>query len=154
MKKIIILSLVAFILHLIWENAQAPLFQGYASFTQHFPLCFIGAMGDTAITLLIYFIVALLKDDFNWIGALNKKDIAVLAVIGFFIAVGIERNALFFGKWEYASSMPLIPYFEVGLLPILQMSLLLPFSVFVARKLFFVRKNTPSMPKTIHSGKV
>lgn len=133
-KQIIFLSLIVFILHVIWENAQAPLFQGYASFSQHFSACFIGTVGDVAITLFVYVIVALLKNDFNWIASLDKKDVAVLAVIGFLVAVGIEWRALLFGRWAYNDAMPLIPYLEVGLLPIIQMTLLLPLSVFITGK--------------------
>lgn len=133
-KQIIFLSLIAFILHIIWENAQAPLFQGYASFSQHFLACLFGTVGDIAITLFVYVIVALLKNDFNWIASQNKKDIAVLAVIGFFVAVGIEWRALLSDRWAYNDAMPLIPYLKVGLLPIIQMTLLLPFSVFITGK--------------------
>ena len=133
-KQIIYLSLTAFILHVIWENAQAPLFQGYASFSQHFSACLVGTVGDVAITLFVYVLVALLKNDFNWIASLNKKDIAGLAVVGLFIAVGIEWRALLFGRWAYTDAMPLLPYLKVGLSPIIQMTLLLPLSVFITGK--------------------
>lgn len=134
-KQIIFLALVAFILHIILENAQAPLFQGYSSFARHIPTCFVGTLGDVAVTLFVYFIVALLKNNFSWIATLNKKDIVVLAVIGFFIAVGIEWRALLFDRWAYNDAMPIIPYLKVGLMPILQMIFLLPFSMYVTKKL-------------------
>ncbi|MDP2789036.1 MAG: hypothetical protein Q8O46_03230 [bacterium] len=134
-KQIIILSLIAFFSHVIWENMQAPLFQGYASFVSHFSMCLVGTVGDVVITLFVYVLVALLKNDFNWIATLNKKDIVVLAVIGFFIAVGIEWRALLFGRWAYADAMPIIPYLEVGLTPILQMTLLLPLSMYLTKKI-------------------
>lgn len=130
----IFLSLIAFLLHVIWENAQGPLFQGYTSFAEHFPICFLGTVGDVAITLFVFVIIALLKNDFNWIASLKKKDIAVLAVVGLFIAVGIEWRALLFGRWAYTDAMPIIPYLKVGLLPIVQMTLLLPLSVFITGK--------------------
>jgi hypothetical protein len=134
-KQIIFLSLIAFVLHIVWENAQAPLFQGYASFSQHFPMCLIGTMGDIVITLFVYFIVALLKNDFGWIIALNKKDIIALVIIGFFIAIGIEQRALLFGRWAYVDTMPIIPYLKVGLAPVLQMIFLLPISIYLTKKL-------------------
>src|SRR3989338_9721013 len=134
-KQIIFLSLIAFILHIVWENMQASLFQGYVSFVEHFPMCLVGTAGDVAITLFVYFIVALLKNDFNWILTLNKKQIATLAVIGFFIAVGIEWRALLFGRWAYADVMPIIPYLNVGLVPILQMTFLLPLSMYLTKKI-------------------
>lgn len=139
-KQIIFLSIIAFVLHIIWENAQASLFQGFASFSEHFPMCVVGAVGDVAITLFVYFIVALLKNDFNWIVTLNKKDIISLAVVGFFIAVWIEQRALLFGRWAYADAMPIIPHLKVGLLPILQMILLLPFSMYLTKKSIVVKE--------------
>jgi len=134
-KQIIFLSLIAFVLHIVWENAQAPLFQGYASFAAHFPMCLVGTVGDVVITLFIYFIVALLKNDSSWISTLNKKDFAILAVVGFFIAIGIEWRALLFGRWAYADVMPIIPYLNVGLAPILQMTFLLPLSMYFTKKI-------------------
>ena len=139
-KQIIFLSLIAFILHLIWENAQAPLFQGYASFAAHFPICLVGTVGDVVITLVVYFSIALLKNDINWIFTLNKKDFVILAVIGFFIAVGIEWRALLFGRWAYIEVMPIIPYLEVGFIPIIQMTFLLPFSVYLTKEIIAYKK--------------
>lgn len=134
-KQIIYLSFIAFILHYIWENVQAPLFKGWTSFSQHFSICFLGTVGDIVITLAVYLVVALLKNNFNWIAILNKKDLAMLATVGFFMAVGIEWRALLFGRWAYADAMPIIPYFKVGLTPILQMTFLLPISIYFTKKL-------------------
>lgn len=128
-KQIIYVSLIAFILHVIWENAQAPLFQGYSSFSQHFSVCFIGAVGDVVITLFVLAFIWLLKKD----GPQTIADFLSLAVIGFVIAVAIEQHALLVGKWDYAPAMPLIPWLHVGLTPILQMTLLLPLSFYVAQ---------------------
>jgi hypothetical protein len=139
-KQIIFLSLIAFVLHIVWENMQAPLFQGYASFVAHFPMCAVGTVGDVVITLFVYFIIALLKNDFNWIAALNKKDIVILAVVGFLIAVGIEWRALLFGRWAYIGAMPILPYLKVGLTPVIQMTFLLPLSVYFT-KIIIAHKN-------------
>lgn len=138
-KQILFLSLVALVLHLVWENMQAPLFEGYMSFGQHFFPCFMGAVGDVIITLSVYFIVALLKNDYHWVGILSRKDLIALAVIGFFIAIGIEWRALLFGRWEYAPSMPTLSYFLVGLSPILQMTLLTPLSFYMVQRMVKVK---------------
>jgi hypothetical protein len=135
MKQILILSLVAFVLHIIWENAQAPLFAEYSSFGQHLSICFLGTIGDVIFTLSAYFGIGLLKKDFGWIRRLSKNDIFVIAAIGFFFAVGIEWRALLFDRWNYTDAMPIIPYFRVGLAPILQMTLLLPLSFYLTSKL-------------------
>lgn len=137
-RYILTLIVVAFLLHLLWENAQAPLFAGYSSFGQHLPICFFATIGDVIFTLLIYLGVGLLKNDFEWIARINKRDIFVLATIGFFYAVGIEWRALLFAKWNYAPAMPIIPWIKVGLTPIIQMTILLPLSFYLAK--FFNQK--------------
>jgi hypothetical protein len=46
---------------------------------------------------------------------------------GFLISVVIELNAVYrVGKWGYQETMPLLPPWEVGVLPVLQMLLLPP----------------------------
>lgn len=128
-KYIGILTIVAFLLHVVWENAQAPLYAGYRSFSLHFPMCFIGTIGDVVITLLVLAFLRLLKKN----DLQTAADFMALAMIGFIIAVFIEQNALLIGKWNYALSMPLIPYLQVGLAPILQMTILLPLSFYLAK---------------------
>lgn len=139
-RTISVLTIIAFVLHIIWENTQAPLYLGYKSFSQHFLPCFFGTIGDVIITLFVYGLVSLLKREALWIVNLGTKDIFTLSLISFFVAVWIEQNALFIGKWGYASSMPLIPYFNVSLTPILQMMILLPLSVYLTGK-FVVKTN-------------
>ena len=135
-KYIVILIAVAFLFHIIWENAQATLFAGYSSFGQHFPICFLGTIGDVIFTVAVYLGISLLKNDFGWIARLNKKDILVLAAVGFFFALGIEWRAILFDQWSYTNAMPIIPYLRVGLTPILQMTLLLPLSFYLTKRFY------------------
>ncbi len=134
MKKIVYLIGISFALHLVWENAHAPLYSVYESFAGHFIPCLIATFGDVIITLSVYGLVSLLKRSTSWILNLEVKDIFALSLISFFVAVWIEQHALFIGKWGYASSMPIIPYFNVGLTPILQMMVLLPLSIYLTGK--------------------
>lgn len=128
-KYITTLVIIAFLLHVVWENAQAPLYAGYQSFSQHFSICFVGAIGDVLITILALAFFWLLKKSLPRTGA----DFLALAIIGFVVAVAIEQNALLLGKWHYAPTMPFIPYLRVGLAPILQMTILLPLSFYLAK---------------------
>ncbi len=127
-KYIITLAVAAFLLHVIWENAQAPLYAGYQSFSQHFPMCLFGTLGDVVITLFILVFLWLLKKDIT-----RPADFLGLSIIGFFIAVVIEQHALVTGKWGYTPAMPVISVLKVGLAPILQMTLLLPLSFYLAK---------------------
>lgn len=127
-KYITALTLVAFLLHIVWENAQAPLYSGYQSFSEHFSICLVGTLGDVVITLsVLAFLWLLIKKDMS-----RPADFLGLAIIGFIIAIAIEQNALLAGKWNYVLAMPIIPWLNVGLAPIVQMTLLLPLSFYVA----------------------
>ena len=133
-KQIYILIIISFALHLIWENAHAPLFMGYESFTQHFLYCFIATFGDVAFTLLVYWMIGMLKNDFNWIKSMSKNDYLILAIFGICFALGIEYRALLWERWQYSTLMPITPYFKIGLTPVIQMTLLLPFSFYLTKK--------------------
>lgn len=128
-RYIVTLVIVAFLLHFIWENAQAPLYAGYSSFGQHLPICFIGTIGDAVITLFVLACIWLLKKD----RPQTISDFLALAIIGFIVAVLIEKNALLVGRWNYSSAMPVIPWIKVGLTPIIQMTMLLPLSFYLAK---------------------
>jgi len=122
------LAIITFLLHVIWENAQAPLYAGYESFSQHFSMCFVGTIGDVVITLSILAFLWLIKKDVS-----RPADFLALAIIGFIVAVVIEQHALLTGKWSYALTMPIVPILKVGLAPILQMTVLLPLSFYLAK---------------------
>ncbi|MEK7599179.1 MAG: hypothetical protein AAB474_01860 [Patescibacteria group bacterium] len=124
---------VSFILHIVWENLQAPLYAGFTSFYDHFSACLAGAIGDVFISLAALLFMILVKRALPL--KFNKNDFMVLAGLGLIIAVAIEKNALLAGKWSYSGAMPLIPYLNVGLAPILQMIFLLPLSFYLAQKL-------------------
>lgn len=128
-------------LHLIWENAQAPLFAGYLNFWQHFWICLQAIPGDVVVTLLVYLLVAAWRRNVRWIERLTGVDLAVAGMTGAVIAVGLERQALPVGRWAYATAMPLIPGLQVGVTPVLQMAILLPLTFFLARIILTASKN-------------
>lgn len=127
----ILLSIVgiSFSLNLIWENLQAPLYQGYSNFWQHFLICFVASLGDVLIILFLYFVLAIIRKDIFWIKRIHKNDIVITIILGALVTVGMEKWALATLRWQYASAMPLIPYIEVGLLPVLQM-IVLPLMIY------------------------
>ena len=126
---------LSFILNIIWENLQAPLYAGFTSFYDHFPMCLAGAITDVFISLAALLFMVLIKRTSPL--KFNKSDFIILAALGFIIAVAIEKNALLAGKWSYSGAMPLIPYLNVGFAPILQMVFLLPLTFYLAQKLFW-----------------
>jgi len=134
-KLIALAALLSGVLHLVWENAQAPFYAGYESFGQHFWICLAVIPGDVVITLLIYGLVAAWRRDATWPRQRRWQDAAAVALVGAAVAVALERHAISAGRWSYTAAMPVIPYLGVGLTPVLQMAILLPLSFYLAGKL-------------------
>lgn len=130
MKKnfltLINLVVITFILNLIWENLQMPLYTGYAWHAIWGINCVKASLGDIRIVLVMYISVAVFRNKFDWFRNYSKVDIFLFLVIGLFISIGFEKFALVTNRWQYSDLMPIIPFIYVGLVPVLQM-LILPF---------------------------
>lgn len=120
----------SFLLHLIWENAQMPLFEsGDASLWDMFTMClFATATGDMLFMLMLYLSIAVIHKQLWW---LSRHEVyahpatwIVPLVIGVLLAVSFELWAVHaVHRWQY-SSMPLVPWVHVGVTPVLQMVLI------------------------------
>lgn len=140
MKPILVFFGGSFLLHLLWENAQAPLFQGYDSFVQHFLICLKAtATGDMLFMLVIYCALALVHQDIWWPS--NPKTLrhpatwVIPPVIGVLLAASFELWAIHAARhWTYAEAMPIIPILQIGILPLLQMMIVPPVSLFLASR--------------------
>lgn len=139
-KNILIFFVVSFVFHLTWEMLQAPLFQGFDSLSQHFPICFYAtATGDMIFMVIIYLSLALAHKDFHW---LNKRKSytypatwVLPIIIGGLLAVSFELWAIHtVNRWAYGA-MPIIPYLKVGLTPVLQM-ILIPLGVIYSMRTY------------------
>lgn len=136
MKKIIIYYLaVGFILNLIWEMLQsglyAPHFEGNADFI------FVhlrATIGDVVMLFIIFAILSLFYGRWNWIKERKISPYAIVALLGFVLAAAVEKYALATGRWAYDGSMPMVPIFEAGITPLLQLTIIAPFSLFLAKR--------------------
>ena len=84
------------------------------------------------MTLLAYAVGAGVSRNWRWTWVGSPKVYAALATLGFAMAVIVERVALAFGRWNYNEHMPVIPGLDVGVLPILQLTVLVPLSYAIA----------------------
>jgi hypothetical protein len=116
----------SFLLHLLWENLQAPLYEGFTSFQQHFWICFNAIWGDLLFMLLIYVALAIVHRDPLWIA--DKSTYAhpatwvISSLFGTLLAVSFELWAVYVDhRWQYTTEMPLIPVIRIGITPVLQM---------------------------------
>lgn len=141
-RRILFISVIAFGLHYLWEANHVVLYGGYEHLTT-LPITIYATIGDVAYTLGAFFFIALLKRDVNWLARMTKLDALVVAFIGFAVSLSVEYKALALGRWFYLDAMPVIPGFEVGLSPIVQMTVLLPatflLAKFISRRIGWMR---------------
>jgi hypothetical protein len=126
---------IAVPLNLAWEVAQV---QAYAFPRQGILAdllgCLVPSLGDGLMTLAIYWSGWLVFRRPTWIARPGVAGVALAALVGLLLAVGVEWNALYLtGAWAYAPAMPLVPVLGVGLLPVLQMLVLPPVTFLAVR---------------------
>lgn len=123
---------VAGVLNFAWEWAHMGLYGGCNTETTGiFIMSAWATAGDIMYVVGAVLLASLFKRNISWIKSPHIYDIVGLASIGLGIALYVEYKALVFGTWFYLDAMPIIPWFEVGLSPVAQMTILLPLSVVV-----------------------
>lgn len=130
-------AVFAFLLNLPWELLQVPLYVGMAD-APHWiatKICVFATLGDAVIMLVAYWAAALSAGSRFWFAGNCRTPILVFIGMGLAITLVLERLATGpLERWQYASAMPIVPFVDVGLTPILQW-LLLPLLC-----LWFVRR--------------
>lgn len=134
-RFIFILVVTAFVLHFIWENSHVSLYGGYENLSPYLPITLWATLGDVFYTLLAFLALSLWKRSFEWCGKLGFRDYIAPAIAGFGISLFVEYKALALERWFYLPSMPIIPILNVGLSPVVQMTLLLPLSFYLAGRI-------------------
>jgi hypothetical protein len=127
-KLLLWIFIAGFITNLIWENAQAPL---YESFSQHFVFCVAASIVDAAVVVGLYVMVGLLRRNIFWLLNITIKDIIILLISGIVTSIAFEELALSNGSWNYNENMPLI--FGLGLVPLIQLAVLSIISVYLVQ---------------------
>lgn len=123
------LALVSFALHVTWERLHIGLYTGYEKMEGRLPVFVFATAGDVAYAFLAVLVAALFKGSLLWFLQASALDYVGLALLGFFMAVFVEYKAMALRRWEYTDRMPRI--FGLGLTPLIQMTVLLPLSVFI-----------------------
>ena len=91
--------------------------------------CFFATFGDANIVVIIWLIGLLFFRDIWWFKRGSLIRVLLIIGLGFGITVLLELHALKINRWTYSTLMPVIPILEVGISPILQMTIL-PLSAF------------------------
>ena len=127
------LSIVTFVLHLLWERSHIGLYRAYEQLEGKLPVFIFATLGDVAYTIGAYLFIAALKAEFFWYRSMSLLDVTLLVLVGIAMALFVEYKALALNRWAYTDAMPMIPYLHVGLSPIIQMAVLLPASIITTR---------------------
>lgn len=115
-KKFLFIFIASFLLNLIWENAQAPLYLHYQGHIISEYTLLRAALFDAVLTTAIFLIIIKLPA--------IKNKLAWVMTVCLVSAISIELYALATNRWAYNQTMPIIPGFNVGLSPIIQLPLL------------------------------
>ena len=123
-------------LNFAWEMGQFPAYTGvHSSLWRTVQECGVHSLIDGLFVLGIFWGGVLLFRRRDWIHRPGLAGYFWMGIAGFFVSVVIELNAVYrLGAWGYGEAMPLIPGLGVGLLPVLQMLVLPPVLLSLARK--------------------
>ena len=128
--------LLAFILNFAWEIIQGPLYTGFTYNLSHIAFCGLASVADAIMVVLIYFVLAIIYKDPLWIKHINLQRSLILILIGGIGAILAEMRHLSLGNWSYAPTMPVLPFVNAGLSPVLQF-MLLPGLIFYISSILF-----------------
>jgi len=128
------IATVAFALNLIWELAQGPLYEGFEYDWQHISFCALASIADMLMVLVLFFGFGLIYRNVFWIKRLTTKKITVLAIVGTLGAIAAEKWHTAKGDWAYSDAMPILPWAEIGIVPVFQFALLPMLTFFICKK--------------------
>jgi hypothetical protein len=127
-------------LNFIWEMGQAYVYTGMPpSSIEATLMCARRSLIDGLLVSGISWGGVVVFSRVEWVErpGLAGYFFMAAAAAGFLVSIIIELNAVYrVGKWGYRATMPLLPPWEVGVLPVLQMLLLPPviFFLFLSRR--------------------
>lgn len=124
---------VAFVLNVIWEVTQSPLYEGEPFTQASLVICLIASMGDALFAVSVYLLLAFIHRDALWLRQRNLLDVGLTFLAGFAFAGLAEQLAVRLGWWQYGPGMPLVPYLGVGWSPFVQLAFLTFLSFEVTR---------------------
>lgn len=90
--------------------------------------------GDVLLTIISFWLISLASQNRKWFFHLNRLNLGGFVLVGIIFTIISERvNIHVLRSWTYNQSMPLIPFLEVGLTPLLQWLMIPPFIILLVR---------------------
>ncbi len=134
MKRLASIIILTFFLNLVWEKLQMYFYSDTVRFSEHWERCLVASLGDVFLVGVIFFLQAIIFQDGHWFISGNITKWITLVALSIIVAIIVETWGLHTGRWAYHSRMPIVPLLEVGILPILQMVVLVPIIVFFTQR--------------------
>ena len=123
------LLVFSFLLNLLWETIQAPLFifdQQSSALLLTGCLLFCSGV-DAFMTLTSYCALSVVARSRYWFLTRRLSHWVSFVGIGLVLALASEYTAIHYRNlWQYSGRMPVIPDLDIGLTPILQWLILPP----------------------------
>lgn len=132
------ISLVAvtFLFHFAWENAQCRFFFVHGSYDATMWGMFVATLGDVWLTWLIYGAVSAFRRDLGWGWRLfDRRSLLMMSAVSLGLAVYVEHRALSEGRWAYTEIAPLLPGTSLSIIPLLQLLILTPLSIWLSARI-------------------
>ncbi|GAB6137961.1 hypothetical protein [Halanaerobaculum tunisiense] len=135
-RNLVVVAVVSLVLHGIWEFVQCGVFYTMEgqSILEQYALMISATSGDVGIAVGLYLTLVFTSRDLNWLmKQRNRKDYVISILYALFVSFYFEIHALYHNRWGYSGQMPLFPGTNIGLLPVIQLLILLPLSFIISR---------------------
>ncbi len=126
----------SFLLNFAWEVLQTPFFLDISGkINTIIWYRFQCTLGDVMISLGSFWLVALISKTRTWFLNLTKARLLLFVAFGVSYTIFSEIKNVSLNKlWAYSDFMPVIPYIDVGIIPIIQWIILPPLLVFIVKR--------------------
>lgn len=129
---------LSFLLNFVWEISQMGFYStaGMGDLSDYWNFVSIHwqvSVKDALMVVAMYVAISLFLKNWNWIRTWNAGWAILLVSLPVWQAVIEYYSVHVYGRWGYATSMPLI--YGIGVLPLLQMLVLPAVAVLLSRRL-------------------
>jgi len=134
-RNILVIGIVALTLQTIWEYSVANIFYvtNY-SFIDKQLLMMSAIFGDMVMSLVLYIILSYVNMDINWIfRKFDRNDYIITILYSLFLSFYFEISSLYRNRWGYSNMMPFFYNTNIGLVPVIQLLILLPTIFYISR---------------------
>lgn len=124
---------IAVAVNYAWEMGQAYLYEPMGSLWEATRRCLIASLVDGVLVLVVVAAGQLVFRSSGWYTAASAARYVFAAACGLTLAVAVEWWGLETGRWVYTARMPRLPGIDLGLVPLVQLPLMAPLTLWLAR---------------------